>query len=128
MKALDAVQQQWGSSQFDWDAVNSNYRGIDAFKFAIWVDDILCGLAIATTGDKNVKLRFIEGSPDPNCPLKGRRVLIALEAAANYGQRRGKHVLTLEPLNEKLILLYETAYGFEVVRPSKGPPYCTKGI
>jgi len=127
-KALEACDAQWGASTWDWHALHQAYRDVDAFKFAIWVDETLCGLAIATTTGQSVVLRFVEGSPDVNCPLKGRRILIALEAAANYGQRRGKRDLKLEPLNEHLINLYETTYGFEVVRPRKGPAFCTKRI
>jgi hypothetical protein len=126
--ALDAVALQWGSSKFDWDAVYQHHRGIDAFKFAIWFENSLCGLGVATTSGQSVKLRFLEGSPDINCPLKGRRILIALDVAANYGQRRGKRNLILEPINETLIALYENVYGFKVVRTRKDPPYCIKGI
>jgi hypothetical protein len=128
LKALEACDSQWGKSNWDWHEIYRNYRDADAFKFAIWVDDTLCGLAVATTSGQSVVLRFVEGSPDVNCPLKGRRILIALEAAANYGQNRGKRELKLEPLNEELISLYESVYGFEVVRQGKGPVFCRKGI
>lgn len=126
--ALDAVHTQWKSSEFDWDKINTDIRGIDAFKFAIWVGDRLCGLAVATTSNQRIRLRFLEGSPLPDCPLKGRRITIALEAVAFYGQRRGKRELTLEPLNEKLISVYQNTYGFQIIRPHSDPPYALKGI
>lgn len=127
-KALEAVETQWGESKWDWATISQAFRDPDAFKFAIWVDDTLCGLGLATTTGQSVVLRFIEGSPRADCPLKGQRILIALEATALYGQKRGKRELKLEPLNEDLINLYESTYGFKVVRPKKGPTFCTKGI
>jgi hypothetical protein len=116
------------SDQFDWEEIHRKYNEPDAIKFGIWVDDQLCGLVLGTTSGQSIKARFIEGSPNPHCPLKGRRILIALEALALYGQLRGKRELILEPINQKLISLYENDYGFEVIRPLKGEPFCRKGI
>lgn len=126
--ALDAVATQWKTSKFNWDEIYRDMRGIDTFKFAIWVGDRLCGLGVATTSNQSIRLRFIEGSPLEDCPLKGRRILIALEAVAYYGQLRGKKELLLEPLNEKLISVYETTYGMKIIHPTKGNPYASKGI
>lgn len=131
---LEVWKEQWPKwpktelNQFDWDEIHKRFREPDSFKFAIWADDELCGLVVGTTSGQSIKVRFIEGSPNPSCPLKGRRILIALEAVALYGQLRGKRELVLEPINQKLIDVYENDYGFEVVRPRKGDPFCRKGI
>ncbi|MBX5153221.1 hypothetical protein HJC04_11335 [Rhizobium sp. NLR8a] len=126
--ALEAVNSQWGSSEFDWQRIHDVYREPDCIKVAFWVGERLCALAIGTTSGQSLRFRFLEGSPDPNCPLKGVRILIALEVMALYGQMRGKRELVLEPINEKLIDVYENTYGFEVVRPAKGTAFCKKGI
>lgn len=113
---------KWGKNEFDWDDILRNIRDPDCFRFGIWVADRLTAVAIATTSNQSVCLRFIEADRREDAPLTGLRILIALEAIAIYGQLRGKSEIRLEPVNEKLISLYEDTYGFEVVPPRKGAP------
>ena len=124
---LDAIQE-WGTSEFDWPEIHRRYNEPDSLKFGIWVGDRLAAAVVATTTGQSVKIQFVEGDPRGDCPLRGRRILIALEAAANYAQLRGKLELVLEPINEILIILYEDIYGFEAVRPRRETPYWRKRV
>jgi hypothetical protein len=60
-----------------------------------------------------VTLAFLEGDPRPECPLKGRRALIALDATARYAQGRGKTEIRISPINASLECLYVEQYGFQ---------------
>lgn len=71
---------------------------------------------------------FFEADPRPECPLKGKRILIALDAIAAYVQGSGRAEIRVEPANDKLVEVYQTVYEFEVVSPRKGKPYCRKRI
>jgi hypothetical protein len=73
-------------------------------------------------------MRFIEGDPRPDCPLKGWRALIVLEAAAFYAQARGKTELRLKEVNSSLESLYRDTYGFRLETPRKQEPYWTKEV
>jgi hypothetical protein len=119
---------KWKTRQFDWAEIHRRYDDADCFKFGIWVDDRLIAAVVATTTGQSIKIQFLEGDPAADCPLKGKRILIALEAAANYAQLRGKLELVLEPVNQTLITLYQDVYGFEVVRPRNESPYWRKRI
>ncbi|MNT41424.1 hypothetical protein D3C72_1777840 [compost metagenome] len=91
-------------------------------------DDQLIGLALITLSAEAATLNFVEGRPTHDCAYKGKRVLVALEVAVNYAQAAGLQELRIHPLNEALGQLYETAYGFEVVKPRKGEAYYRKRI
>gem|GEM_PF-5745131 len=127
-KALDAVSSQWKISKFDWAVVYDTHKKPNDFKFAIWKGETLCALALARLTTKSVHLSFLEGSPHSDCPLRGKRVLIALETASIYGQRRGKQYLTLEPLNEKLSSVYQGTFGFSAHQTPSGTTFCSKEI
>ena len=73
-------------------------------------------------------MRFVEGDPSPECALIGRRLLIALDVATNYTQISGRHELRVEPMNDRLVNLFEATYGFEPVKPRKGSPYWAKKV
>jgi hypothetical protein len=118
---LEGVEK-WGNAEFKWDEILRDIKDPDCFRFGIWVGDRLTAVAIATTSNQAVYLRFIEGDRSEDAPLTGIRILIALEAITIYGQLRGKLEIKLEPINEELISLYENTYGFEAVTPRKGSP------
>lgn len=125
---LDGIQE-WGETDFQWSDILRNLKDPDCFRFGIWVGDRLTAVAIATTSDRSVCLRYVEADKRENAPLTGLRILIALEAITIYGQLRGKLEVKLEPINEKLVNLYEDVYGFEPIVPRKGlPRYWRKGI
>jgi hypothetical protein len=75
-RAQEAFRDQWlstGASNgcvFDWEQIFHRYREPDQLEMAIWApDDRLCGLGLATTTSKAIKLEFIEGDPRADCPL-----------------------------------------------------------
>ncbi|MCK3783068.1 hypothetical protein KEM44_23295 [Sinorhizobium meliloti] len=127
-RSFDAIANQWKNTEFDWSEIRRRFREPDQFEFAIWQGERLCGIGLALTTGQSVKVKFVEGDPRLDCPLKGRRMLVALEAIANYAQARGKKDIILEPLNEKLVDLYENTFGFDVVRPRTGAVYCRKKV
>lgn len=91
-------------------------------------DDQLVGLALITLNSEAATVRFVEGRPTNDCRFKGKRMLIALEVAANYAQAAGLTEIRIHPLNHALAQLYQTAYGFEVVKPRKEEAYYRKRI
>jgi hypothetical protein len=118
-RALLAVSSQWepngrpDETRWDWTQVLRGFRSEwDRLEVAIWSDERLCGLALAITGGKSVNLRFLEGDPRKDCPLKGKRIMIALDVCARYAQGRGKAELRIEPINSDLEELYVGTYGF----------------
>lgn len=127
----DAIKTQWGGSRVGWnwpEIVRCN-REPKAFCLAMWTpDDDLVGLALMTLSREAVTLKFVEGRPSMDCTFKGKRILVALEVAANYAQGAGVNELRIHPLNETLVHLYESVYGFEVVKERKGESYYRKRI
>jgi len=51
-----------------------------------------------------------------------------LDVATNYTQISGRHELRVEPMNDRLVNLFEATYGFEPVKPRKGSPYWAKKV
>lgn len=119
----------WNGSAFDWPAIFRRHNDPDRLDMAIWHgQDRLCGLALGLTTSNSVVLRFLEGDPRQDCPLRGRRILIALETATNYAQARGKKEIRLQPKNDDLVYLYENVYGFVLESPRNEAPYYRKGV
>jgi hypothetical protein len=126
-KAEDAYRSQWPKDRhpdagWSWDEIFRRHRDPDRLPIVIWgPSDRLCGLGLALTAGRVINLRFLEGDPRSDCPLKGRRIAIALEATAVYGQALGKGEITIDPVNADLENLYIDTYGFtkESVRGKK---------
>lgn len=128
-KAREAIRNQWDSkSKFDWPEIFRKHRDPDRLDMVIWANERLAGLSLALTCAEYVEVRFAEGDPRLNCPLKGRRALIFLECAACYAQALGRTELHIQPINEQLKALYEQTYGFELVIPKKGCAYYKKPV
>lgn len=126
-RTWEAMEKQWSSIDYDWREISHRFRDPDRLELALWSDDMLLAVALATTRDRAVHIEFIEGNPADACPLKGGRLQILLDAAANYALVRGKIELRLEPKNADLIALYENVYAFERVNRKGGTPYwCRK--
>lgn len=124
-----AQRQLWANAHFDWEKIFRQHREPDRLDMAIWSNDAqLSGVALGLTTGQSLMLRFVEGDPRDNCPLKGRRFLIALEAATNYAQARGKREIRLQPINDKLVHLCENVYGFQLESPKNEAPYYRKGV
>ncbi|MER9391887.1 MULTISPECIES: hypothetical protein [unclassified Mesorhizobium] len=120
---------EWGQSYFDWQKIFRVHREPDRLDMAIWSGQgRLSGLALGLTTGQSLMLRFMEGDPREACPLKGKRILIALEAATNYAQARGKREIRLQPINEKLVNHYTNVYGFVLESPRHEEPYYRKGV
>jgi hypothetical protein len=137
-KAAEAYAEQWSPvaerqsndrPAFDWPNLFHICRDPDRLDIVVWgPEETLCGLALGTTTGRSLALRFLEGSPDPNCPLRGRRALIALDVAARYAQLRGKPEIRLYEVDSSLESLYRDIYGFEERRPYKEKPYLWKEV
>lgn len=131
-KAAAAFGEQWSRHKrtvnWDWPEIMRRHNDPDRLDLAIWVGDLLCGLGLGTTTAQAVKIRFCEGSPFPECPLKGRRILVMLEAATCYAQARGKQEIRIAPKNSSLESLYRDIYGFELVKGQNQEPYYRKGV
>jgi hypothetical protein len=127
-RALRYIQDEWGGSHFEWADVLRKHNEPDAMPIAIWHGERLCAVSLILTTGQAVVVRFLEGDPRSSCPLKGRRFLIALEAATNYAQARGKKEIRLQPKNDALVYLYEKVYGFALESPKNEAPYYRKGV
>lgn len=74
-------------------------------------------------------MHAVEGNPNPANPLKGKVLPLVLETAACYAQCTGREdVWLLAPASEQLINLYTSQYGFTLVKPRKGVPYCRRKV
>jgi len=127
-RTFEALRAQWGNSVFDWERIAVATREPSRFDAAVWVGDRLCCLLVATLGGEAVTLRWVEGDPRPECPLKGRRLLIALDLVTNYAQANGRYEIRAEPLNSAMVNLFETDYGFHAVKAKGRTPYWRKQV
>jgi hypothetical protein len=123
-----AYQVQWVSPEFDWQEIFRRFGDPDRLDLAMWAEDRLCGLGLATTTQTALKLLFLEGDSRPDCPLRGLRIPIFLDVAANYARDRGKTELRVWPLTDNLAGLYRDAYGFSLVTSGPGGPYWVRRI
>jgi hypothetical protein len=133
--AFEAVTKQWrgvraphAEGGWDWLEIHRRYRDMTAMGVAMWMEPRLCGMALIVAEGRAAKLAFIEGDPRQDCPLKGRRLLVGLECAANYAQKLGKPEIRVNPANEELRQLYESTYGFRLVNRRGSVPYWVKEI
>lgn len=55
-----------------------------AFDMALWHGDVLCGLAHGMDGQGFCGVEFLEGSPDPAHPLRGRVLRAIVRTAVGY--------------------------------------------
>lgn len=131
-RAKEAYLDQWlkaGDCHFDWLEVFRRHTDPDRLDLAIWgAENRLCGLGLGLTTSEAVEVRFAEGDPRADCPLKGRRILILLEAASCYAQARGRKELRIQPVNEHLESLYRQTYGFVLETTRSGERYYRRGI
>jgi hypothetical protein len=134
--AEEAYERQWiasgatRSTNFDWPEIFRRYRNEpDALDLVVWgPDDRLSALALATKTGSAISVDGIEGDPRPDCPLKGKRAVIVLEAAACYGQGLGRSELRLVPLNDAVAKHYAEVCGFKAFTPKGGEPYYRRRI
>jgi hypothetical protein len=135
---LDAWRAQWRPLQganperggWDWESYRSQprFQRPSRYELALWVDDVLCGLAIGiVTGSRAVHVHLLEGNPDPSHPLRGAVMeLTAANAAALCLRMGGDTVRFLFP-DPALIWRYEH-YGFRHLRAGRGLPECCERV
>ena len=131
-KTESALADQWKGehvSEWDWPEIFRRHNDPDRLDMAIWsLGDRLGGLGLGLVKGEYLELRFVEGDPRPDCPLKGRRALIMLECSALYAQARGRSELRIEPINERIATLYQQIYGFTVATDRTGRAYYVKRV
>jgi hypothetical protein len=131
-RTKQAILDQWNRKAgqgWDWDEIFRRHRDPDRLDIAIWSpQDRLSALALGLTSAESVEIRFLEGDPRQDCPLRGRRALIVLECAACYAQAKGRPELRVRPINERLATLYKQIYGFELATPTRGEAYYFKKV
>lgn len=130
-KVREAYLDQWNGehrSGWDWVEIFRRHNDPDRLDIAIWSQNRLSGLALCLTSGTCVEIRFLEGDPREDCPLKGHRTLIVLECAANYAQARGKTELRIQPVNSDLETLYKDVYEFSLETPRGQAHYYRKVV
>lgn len=114
---------------WDWDEIHRRYRNEpDRFDLCMWVEDLLCGVALTTLSGPAATIAFLEGQPGDGCPLKGLRAAIAIEAAQRYAQLNGRTELRVQPISEGLEHLYRDIFGFELATPNGEQAYYRRRI
>lgn len=134
-RVQQAYEEQWLHGQrhndagWDWPEIIRRHRNEpDAMSIAIWSEARLSGLALAVTNADAITVKFLEGDPRADCPLKGVRALIALEAATMYGQGIGRREVRVEPANDTLATMYRDMLGFALAEPPHGTAYYVRVI
>jgi len=136
--ALDAFAAGWTGHPtrrmaWPWPAMAEHWRRSfpERFELAVWWGGTLCALALGkpSAGTSHLGAHFMEGSPDPAHPLKGRVIAVTLAALDSYAVLLGKAELRLvEPLPALVPLYCGPLLGFELVRPRGQAPYCRRSI
>jgi hypothetical protein len=128
--ALATFRDHWvGHSRrrypWPWAEIVENARKNepDRFEAAVWSGDTLCGLAIGWTRKEFCRVDYLEGSPVPDHPLRGRVAVIVFGAAVAYATALGRaEVCLINPL-PAVVPRYE-ALGFKLASPKGETPYC----
>lgn len=110
------ADELWPDDELHWEILLRYDFGATSLELAIWWERELIGLAIATVLADVVLLRFVEGHPGAQAPLKGQRMPIVLDTVIEYAQRIGRSEIRLKPNNEELRNYYIVNCGF-----SEGP-------
>lgn len=132
--ALDARDAQWSAfppndpGNFDWrHDVGLRRKDAAPFHVAVWHGETLCGLGLGRKRGNRVDLELMEGSPDPNHPLKHLIRFCVDEAALTFAQDAGAKILRLVDPLPGALPLYE-AMGFRVVHNRAGDLYCEREV
>jgi len=91
----------------------------------------MCGLALGRPAPAapHLSLYYLEANPDPANPLRGRITRITLATLIRYADLLGKTELRLiDPLPPLVPFYCSTDFGFRLVTPAKGAPYCSRSI
>ncbi len=102
---------------------NARKNEPDRFEAAVWSGDTLCGLAIGWTRKEFCRVDYLEGSPAPDHPLRGRVTVIVSGAAVAYATALGRgEVRLVNPL--PAVVPHYVALGFTLANPKGEAPYC----
>ena len=133
-RAQEAYEKQWlplprhSDGDFDWPEVFRRYKNEPgALELAIWCDERLCGLALATLSGVAVRVEFMEREPAADCPIMGGMIPLVLESAGLYAQELGRKELRLHSVREGLKQLYIEG-GFVEVLARGQAPYLKKDV
>ena len=134
--ALTAFETTWLEHPrlraWRWRDLATDYRRNepDRFEVAIWSGSILCGLALGKLRRGYCSGNFLEGSPVPRHPLRGKVLPAALTALTTYAavavvdKRRTIRLVDLDP---DMIPRY-SALGFVLASPKRELQYCWKVV
>lgn len=136
LRTAAAIALQWGIDRhsdggWNWPEIIRRYKAEpDALPFAIWFEptERLAAIGLGVATRRAIELRFLEGDPRTDCPIRGKRALIALEVAFAYARACGKQEIRVRPVNASLERLYIKTYGFERIEPSGQAPYLRRNV
>ena len=130
--ALDA-SALWDDRRVAWpwpSMADSFRRGHpDRFELAIWCQNALCGLALGrpSPSTSHLSLYYMEGNPDLAHPLCKKVTAVTLTALNAYAVALRKQELRLvEPLPQLIPFYCSPDFGFSLVQPKRGAPYCRR--
>ncbi len=108
-------------------------RNVDPSRIfaAMWCrnESELCGLLLMRLNNTACCIEMVESNPDPNHPLRGMVLTVALELSSMYAQSKGRREVWLcRPPNDMLFWYLVNVYGFELVSPKKGAAFCRKEV
>jgi hypothetical protein len=120
------VAWPWHTLAADWRRNHPN-----RFEVAIRQNGVLCGLALGRPAPTapHMSLYYLEADPNPANPLRRRVTRGAVAALLQYAALLGKTELRLiDPLPPLVPFYCSPAFGFELVTPGKGVPYCRRSL
>jgi len=103
----------------------------ERFEVAIWQGGMLSALALGrpARSARHLSLHYIERNPDPANPLRSQVTGAVVAALRAYAVEFGKTELRLvDPLPVLIPRYCSPAFGFYLVTPVKGGPYCERSI
>ncbi len=137
VSAVETWEAQWvpinnrkpPDGGWDWKTIRRehNRNKSSRFRFAIWSDEVLCGLATGYLNNTAVVIEAVECHPSDTHPLKGDVMLIVLEASAMYAQGTGRGELWLKDPVEELITFYR-GFGFTLEKRGGNAQFMIRGI
>lgn len=103
----------WYDSAFNWEIIIRYPNGPAALEIAIWEDNQLSALALASPAGNRMLLRYVEANPDMASRLKGQRMYLSLDVTTNYAEMTGRTEVRLFPTNAAVRNLCLTELGLE---------------
>jgi hypothetical protein len=139
LRSIDAAAlaraAQWTDRRVGWPwhtlAAGWRRNHPNRFEVAIWQNGLLCGLALGRPAPAapHMSLYYVEADPDPANPLRRRVTRVAVATLLQYAVLLGKTELRLtDPLPPLVPFYCSSTFGFELVTPAKGVPYCLRSL